>query len=194
MELKKILPLLIVTSSSLGSTIFNYKNSFSHIQTTDMFSDVNEYFSLGNNINDIKESDMTLQYMDNQLERIVYKLHEIIGESDIDYDTDIHVYDYLKELRKNSEYEILLNQLSRNNRDIVKCILLFLSSINFKNLFAFEEKFVIEVLQSSDILLQEFALNTIMVWDNLSDINQIKNIKIANKYLDDDLQDFLSNF
>ena len=194
MELKRILPLLIVTSSSLGTTMFEHENSFSRVQTVDIFSDLNEYYSLENNIITSKESDMTFQYMDNILERIIIKLHGIIGDDEIDYEKNLPVYDYLRGLRKSFEYEILLSQLSKNNKDIIKCILLFLSGINFKNLFAFEEKFVIKILQSTDIQLQEYALNTIIIWDNVSDIDQIKNIKIANRYLEDDLQDFLSNF
>ena len=137
---------------------------------------------------------MIFQDMDYKLKEIIFRLHEIIGDTEIDYEKDIPVYDYLRELRKRSEYEILLNHFSRNNKDIIKCILIFLSGINFKNLFAFEEKFVIEILKLEDIELQEYALNTITIWNNLSDVNQIKNIKIANKYLNDDLQEFLSNF
>lgn len=194
MELKRILPLLIVTSSSLGTTILDHENSFSYVQTVDIFSELNEYFSLSNNIIDDEERDMIFQDMDYKLKEIIFRLHEIIGDTEIDYEKDIPVYDYLRELRKRSEYEILLNQFSRNNKDIIKCILIFLSGINFKNLFAFEEKFVIEILKLEDIELQEYALNTITIWNNLSDVNQIKNIKIANKYLNDDLQEFLSNF
>ena len=45
--------------------------------------------------------------------------------------------------------------------------------------------------QNSQIQLQECALNAILEWDKVSDVNNLKNVKIKNSYLQESLNEFV---
>ena len=59
------------------------------------------------------------------------------------------------------------------------------------NISSVEENFILDMLKSNNVQMQEFALNSILLWDNISDIEELKNVYIANRYLQDDLDSFI---
>lgn len=58
-----------------------------------------------------------------------------------------------------------------------------LAQIDFDKVFDFEQKFVDTCIKTQDLDIQEFALNTLEVWDNKSLIKQIGPVTIANTFL-----------
>ena len=58
-----------------------------------------------------------------------------------------------------------------------------LSQIDFQDLNEFEKTFVIDNLSSSNQSTQEYALNTLSMWDISEIIPNISNTKFKNKFL-----------
>ena len=199
MGLGLTLPLLFVTSSSFVSPT-SMNNYLLQSQTIEIEEYIFEYSNLTNNIidrsSDIynEESDTLIPVIQKYNDNICSKIKEIIGDNEVNFSNENYAYFYLNELRKTPDYESLLVNNNILFDDVIKSILLYLSTIDFENLFAFEEKFVINVLLNENQFLQEYALNTILNWDNISDIEILKEVKISNKYLNEDLHEFIDMF
>ena len=68
---------------------------------------------------------------------------------------------------------------------------LFLSQKEFTTIKVCEEKFIIDLLKIQDAEIQEYALNTILLWGGISNKDVLKKVKIRNKFLQKDLDAFL---
>ena len=199
MGLGMVLPLLLVTSSSLGSTIPINSNHYTEsriVEIKDLFIEYPNMFSsiIDRSIIHNKESDTLVPVVQNCIENICSKIKELIGENEVNFSNENYARSYLNELRKTIDYENLLINDNILFDDVIKSILLYLSTIEFDNLFAFEERFVINVLLDNNLQLQEYALNTLLNWDNISNVEMLKKVRINNKYLNEDLQEFIEMF
>ena len=164
-------------------------------QTSEIIEEYKEYSNSEFNKMVNEESDTMEPVIDNYAVDLETRIMQLIGEKEVGFDEKNYAYEYLEEFRKCDEYELALKtSYNFQNSDAIKCILMFLASIDFKNISAFEERFVVDVLSMGELNVQEFALNTILVWDNVSNINSLKNIVIKNRYLAQDLSDFIENF
>ena len=132
-------------------------------------------------------------FLDNKCLNVLNKIKLLICDNDINYENENYASNYLCELRNDQIYELFLVSIDLSHQEVVKSILLFLSELNFSNLSYYEEKFVINVLKYGNVNLQEFALNTILSWNNVTDVDELKNIKIKNKYLNLDLLNFIKD-
>lgn len=89
-----------------------------------------------------------------------------------------------------STFNYILTQLSR----IGKIKLLYeLAQISFDAVFDFEQAFVVEALKTPDLELQEFALNTLEIWNSKSLVERIGEVKIGNTFLQKEYDNFLRN-
>lgn len=133
------------------------------------------------------------QYI-NDSEKLLSIFKNLIDDKIIDFDEDFEYFGFLSNIRSSGEkYEAFL-RTAFLSRDAKTCsaISLFLSQKDYNFILSEEENFVLNVLQFADLQAQSFALNTVLNWNNISDINCIKNVKISNRYLQEDLEEFIA--
>lgn len=89
-----------------------------------------------------------------------------------------------------STFNYILTQLSR----IGKIKLLYeLAQISFDAVFDFEQEFVVGAVKTPDLEIQEFALNTLEIWNSKSLIERIGEVKIDNTFLQKEYDNLLRN-
>ena len=89
-----------------------------------------------------------------------------------------------------STFNYILTQLSR----IGKIKLLYeLAQISFDAVFGCEQEFVVGAIKTPDLEIQEFALNTLEIWNSKSLIEKIGEVKIDNTFLQEEYDSLLRN-
>lgn len=89
-----------------------------------------------------------------------------------------------------STFSYILTQLSR----IGKIKLLYeLAQISFDAVFGCEQEFVVGAIKTCDLEIQEFALNTLEIWNSKSLIEKIGEVKIDNTFLQEEYDSLLRN-
>ena len=144
----------------------------------------NEYYNSNVRIIDI---------MNTVISNEVKEWHQILVKlSKNDIDDEHGYFNYINEIRRSDNYsELLKYSLGIGEKYAISALLMFLSQKDKKFITAEEEDFVISILEGNDLVLQEDALNTILAWDSISQIDRLRNIKIKNYYLQLDLEMFL---
>ena len=89
-----------------------------------------------------------------------------------------------------STFSYILTQLSRTGK--IK-LLYELAQISFDAVFDFEQEFVVGAIKTSDLEIQEFALNTLEIWNSKSLIERIGEVKIDNTFLQKEYDNLLRN-
>ena len=89
-----------------------------------------------------------------------------------------------------STFSYILTQLSRTGK--IK-LLYELAQISFDAVFNFEQEFVVGAIKTSDLEIQEFALNTLEIWNSKSLIEKIGEVKIDNTFLQEEYDSLLRN-
>lgn len=117
-----------------------------------------------------------------------------LSDINVDFDEDCGYFNFLSEMRNNEcEYSLFLYKaLQSQNSKVYNAIAIFLSQKKFDFVSAGEENFILQILRYGNLDNQSFALQTILNWDNISNIDEIKDIKIANRYLQEDLEEFIT--
>lgn len=117
-----------------------------------------------------------------------------LADLTIDFDEDYSYFKFLSELRDDEQKYInfLYGALYNGDLKICNAISIYLSQRSFEFINADEENFVLQLLKNGDLGKQYFSLQTILNWDNISNLNELKSVKIANRYLQEDLEDFIS--
>lgn len=177
------------TTSALHDNLVSLNKEIDYLLSKEPFLN-NDH----NNI--IMERDSTVNYCNtnnsNQRTNWTDKLLFLIQDESLEMGEQIKFDSFLNSLRKEKNYPLFLNYLlNLNNRDLLKAIALFLSQKDFIFINACEEKFIIDLLKIQDAEIQEYALNAVFLWERISDKETLKNIKIRNKYLQEDLDSFL---
>ncbi|MDY0278813.1 MAG: hypothetical protein RBQ97_12095 [Acholeplasma sp.] len=92
------------------------------------------------------------------------------------------------EIRSKEDYyfgfEFFISHLSENSKLLLAY---YLSSINYDFVYPFEQNFIIQLLNSDILPMQEMALQAIENWNNSSLFTKIIDVKINNLYLQNDL-------
>jgi hypothetical protein len=139
------------------------------------------------------KSDTTCEKKSDQTIKWISIMNTLLINEEIDLDSINPCKNFIENIRCLDNYSDFLVTLSNSEQDnIIKSMVMFLSNLDFKFINGFEEKFIVEILSKDNLVLQEFALNTLLVWNNISNIRLIENIKIKNFYLNNDLQEFVS--
>ena len=89
-----------------------------------------------------------------------------------------------------STFSYILTQLSRTGK--IK-LLYELAQISFDAVFGCEQEFVVGAIKTSDLEIQEFALNTLEIWNSKSLIEKIGEVKIGNTFLQKEYDSLLRN-
>lgn len=159
------------------------------------FSD-EENFSLdGNNI-----SSMSIPLKKNRDVHEINVSHwrtmliNLIDDDVVDFDKDNNFFNFLETIRKHDDYNFFLYQINKEkNVNVKNAVAMFLSQKDYEYISASEENFIVDLLQSDNVLNQEFALNAILLWENVANKDLLKTIHLSNKYLQMDLDEFLRN-
>ncbi len=145
----------------------------------------------GNNVVYMYEND-TLNPV-NKVDRIIELFSCKVKECDLDDFSNVSYFELLNQIRKKEEYSVFLRTLcSEGEYDLLEYIMVYLMQFNFAFITGEEERLVIDCLkQNNQIKLQECALNAILEWDKVSDINSLRDVEIGNSYLQESLNEFI---
>ncbi len=145
----------------------------------------------GNNVVYMYEND-TLNPV-NKVDRIIELFSCKVKECDLDDFSNVSYFELLNQIRKKEEYSAFLRTLcSEGEYDLLEYIMVYLMQFNFAFITGEEERLVIDCLkQNNQIKLQECALNAILEWDKVSDINSLRDVEIGNSYLQESLNEFI---
>lgn len=119
----------------------------------------------------------------------------MVNELTIDFDEKHDYFSFLSNLRDNEEEyrAFLYESLNSGDLNVCNAISIFLSQKKYHFITADEENFIVSILRFGNLQMQEFALNAILNWDKVSDITGLKTIRLGNKYLQEDLEDFIQS-
>ena len=145
----------------------------------------------GNNVVYMYEND-TLNPV-NKVDRIIELFSCKVKECDLDDFSNVSYFELLNQIRKKEEYSAFLRTLcSEGEDDLLEYIMGYLMQFNFAFITGEEERLVIDCLkQNNQIKLQECALNAILEWDKVSDVNSLRDVEIGNSYLQESLNEFI---
>lgn len=142
------------------------------------------------------ERNLSTDYNDSKNEDIIKwaeKLFCLIRDENLEIGEALHFDSYLNDLRIKDNYPLFLNYiLNQNNNKLVQAMALFLSQKEFICIKECEEKFIIDILHLSNLDLQDYALNAITLWGEVSNKDTLKDVIIKNRYLQEELEAFLA--
>lgn len=114
----------------------------------------------------------------------------------LDFENYYHTKSLLEEyekLRNSPDYESYLNKLSeKGDYEKREVALHILSQMDFFDIKPYEENYVLSALESGDLFLQEEALNALLLWETTNQLERVKRVKIANRFLQEDLDEFIA--
>ena len=120
-------------------------------------------------------------------------LQESISNEFLDMGVIYQYFQFLDELSKTPQYSYFIKYILKNNDiELIEAILLFLAQKKFDLVLGDEEIFLIESLKIQNVVIQEFALNTLLLWGKLKNISALKTIKIDDPYFQKKLDRFLN--
>ena len=120
-------------------------------------------------------------------------LQESISNEFLDMGVIYQYFQFLDELSKTPQYSYFIKYILKNNDiELIEAILLFLEQKKFDLVLGDEEIFLIESLKIQNVVIQEFALNTLLLWGKLNNISALKTIKIDDPYFQKKLDRFLN--
>ena len=120
-------------------------------------------------------------------------LQESISNEFLDMGVIYQYFQFLDELSKTPQYSYFIKYILKNNDiELIEAILLFLAQKKFDLVLGDEEIFLIESLKIKNVVIQEFALNTLLLWGKLNNISALKTIKIDDPYFQKKLDRFLN--
>lgn len=120
-------------------------------------------------------------------------LQESISNEFLDMGVIYQYFQFLDELSKTPQYSYFIKYILKNNDiELIEAILLFLAQKKFDLVLGDEEIFLIESLKIRNVVIQEFALNTLLLWGKLNNISALKTIKIDDPYFQKKLDRFLN--
>lgn len=145
----------------------------------------------GNNVVYMYEND-TLNPV-NKVDRIIELFSCKVKECNLDDFSNVSYFELLNQIRKKEEYSEFLKTLYfKCEYNLLEYMIVYLTQFNFVFITGEEERLVIDCLkQNSQIKLQESALNAILEWDKVSDVNSLRDVQIGNSYLQESLNEFI---
>lgn len=180
---------IIASSATVSISEVNKSLAFGDWPVTSVWR---EYSSEnGNNVVYMYEND-TLNPV-NKVDRIIELFSCKVKECDLDDFSNVSYFELLNQIRKKEEYSAFLRTLcSESEYDLLEYIMVYLMQFNFAFITGEEERLVIDCLkQNNQIKLQECALNAILEWDKVSDVNSLRGVEIGNSYLQESLNEFI---
>lgn len=134
------------------------------------------------------------QTNDERIKEIVDYLKSLLIDAEIETSGKDYLANALHNIKTNQEdlyYKLFDSFTSANNFELIKAVLFYLSNVNFNQISIYEECFVVNCLKSNVVDIQYFALNTLLEWGETTLIKELESVFIDNKYLQNDLNDFL---
>lgn len=173
------------------------------IPVTEIFSNTDRGFdfngvylkNIGNKYTLKMPAELNIQkIIEDKTDRLLSIFISQLNDLNIDFDEDCGYFNFLSEIRNNElEYSLFLfKALQSQNCKVYNAISIFLSQKKFDFISSDEENFILQILRYGTLDNQSFALQAILNWDNISNLDAINDIKIANRYLQEDLEDFIA--
>ncbi len=147
----------------------------------------------GNNYKLMDNSESYSKKEENPINRMLTVFKSILVNEVIEFEEEHNYFSFLSELKcSDKDYDtFLVLAYLDNNIKVCNAISLFLSQRDYRFISAEEERFVLAVLENGNLSMQTFALEAILNWDNISDLEALKRVKIPNRYLQEDLEEFI---
>lgn len=121
-------------------------------------------------------------------------LNLMIADEILEMGENYQFFDFLDNIRNQNEYCLFLQTVrARKVHNLCNAVLLFLAQKDFNALYEGEEIFVVEMMKVQDDCVQEFALNALLLWDNTTQIETLRNIRLSASYLQKELNEFLGD-
>ena len=165
----------------------------------DLLQQLKPYLYEPHNINSMKDFNSTiLSISDAVIEqefclKCCEALQESISNEFLDMGVNYQYFQFLDNLSKYDQYSYFINYvLENNNSELIEAILLFLAQKKFDLVLGDEENFLIESFKIKNPVIQEFALNTLILWGKSNYISALKTIKLDDPYFQKKLNKFLN--
>lgn len=148
----------------------------------------------GNKLLQMESKTSTQKNFNNNSDKLLTAFKCLISDLRIGFDEEIDYFDFLFNLSEEEDYNSFLWQANLDgNLKVCSAISIFLSQKDYSAITAQEENFIIAMLKSGNVQIQSIALTAILNWDEVSDINYLKSIKIDNDFLQEDLTEFIEH-
>lgn len=166
---------LFGSTSTINTNIVNLQNTTAY------------YEMLNTNRNNANNMSISMDMInDNDIltQRSIKTLVNCINEEPADLGTEVSYLEYYKTLRNQDDYFSIFNVLINEYPvKFTNSLINILSQVDFQDLNEFEKTFVIDNLTATNLSTQEYALNTLSLWDISEIIPKICNTKFKNKFL-----------
>lgn len=174
-----VMPLFFVclfgSTSTINKNIANLQNTTAYYEM--QYTNCNNVNNMSISMNMINDNDIFTQ-------RSIKTLVNCINEEPAELGTEVSYFEYYRTLRNQDNYISIFNTLINEYPiKFTNSLINILSQIDFQDLNEFEKTFVIDNLSSSNQSTQEYALNTLSMWDISEIIPNISNTKFKNKFL-----------
>lgn len=183
--------------ATIDNLKFEQQNTAIFSFLVDKLVDLNRVYSasIGNKlILMVNSSTHSNKFGGNKAEKTLAVFKNKVQDLIIDFDEKFDYFEFLSDIRDTEVYSDFL-ALAKKNLDlnVGNAISIFLSQKDYQNISADEENYIFSMLNSNESQLQEFALAAILNWDNFSNVNLLKTLEMQNKYLQEDLEDFINS-
>lgn len=194
---KPILLLSLLLSSSLTTTtslqISALKtrdtDSNSYIYSHQEYEDEYVIFSHNGNNNNITSVMTSMEILINNTTK---NLQTLIDSDSFEIGEEASSFQFFASLRNLDYYVQVTNDLLHKGLKYQLAILNILSLLKADEVSSFERNIVFEAMHSEQLILQEYALNTISIWNDKNLILALKDIKIKNYFLQERLNIIIS--
>lgn len=165
----------------------------------DLLQQLKPYLYEPHNINSMKDFNSTILSISDAVidkefcSKCCEDLQESISNEFLDMGVKYQYFQFLDNLSKYDQYSYFINYvLENNNSELIEAILLFLAQKKFDLVLGDEENFLIESFKIKNPVIQEFALNTLILWGKSNYISALKTIKLDDPYFQKKLNKFLN--
>jgi|GEM_PF-4204360 len=140
-------------------------------------------------LNTVQEQTISISQASNSYtysmeKEIIDQFQMLVAAEDIVMGEDLSYVKYFLRLRQHENYEKIFFSLSNSDFQVKKAIIYLLSELPFQSVKFFEESFIEDIIKNSnDTSLQEFALNTLSLWNDKAYTSKFKNVNLKNHFL-----------
>lgn len=137
------------------------------------------------------ETSSTARYDDFDTKQLARLYESQYLDKDIEFGMPVDLL-VLKSIRNLENYESNFIRFIQQLTFKGKLILAYeLSQLSYNSIFGCEEEYILQLMRSDDLEMQEFALNAVANWDNRVLISKLTDLKIKNVFLQKELDELI---
>ncbi len=174
---------------SIPTSSLNTDNNVAHIYTyINDLQNKNRYISRNNNITMNSDARIILT------QKNLLELKSCINDEPAAFGEDIYYWDFFNSLRKQDNYEDLIKEWVTLPIRYQLSFAVLLSQVNRNEVSNLEKSFIINLLNKDALSCQEYALNTISLWNDEKLLPYIENVNLNNFLLQRRLEKIINRF